>query len=149
MRHTGHRWDLEECSGGQRGGWDKRLGCRLRGGAGEGGRMVPRDLVTSQARFSSPGLAGGLGSGQESFLELRPSRAPGPAQLLTPAGFSTATSSHRTAVGALPPATCHGLRNIRVSDVRQNSGAQPGHNLFVSSVLPFYLLIYFVYLIAV
>lgn len=149
MHHTGHWRDLEECSGGQRGGWDKRLGCGLQGGAGEGGRMVPRDLVTSQARFSSPGLAGGLGSGQESLLELRLSQAPGPAQLLTPAGFSTATSSHRTAVGALPPAPCHGQRNIRVSEVRQNSAAQPGHNLFVSSFLPFYLLIYFVYLITV
>lgn len=131
---------LEECSGGQRGGWDKRLGADFRGeGQGKVGGWSPRDLVTSQARFSSPGLAGGLGSGQESFLELRPNPSTcGPAQLLTPAGFSTATSSHRTAVGALPPATCHGLRNIRVSDVRQNSGAQPGHNLFVSStVLPF------------
>lgn len=81
--------------------------------------------------------------------------AQGPAEHLDLLSFSLLLVSPqplhpiRTAVGALPPATCHGLRNIRVSDVRQNSGAQPGHNLFVSSVLPFYLLIYFVYLIAV
>lgn len=63
-------------------------------------------------------------------------------QLLTLAGFSTATSSHRRAMGPPSPSLRHGQRNIRVSEVGQNSEAQPGHNLFVSSVLPLCLPIY-------
>ena len=53
-------------------GWlGQEAGVWTWGGAGEGRRMVPGDLVTAQARLSSPGLAGDLDPGRESFLELR------------------------------------------------------------------------------
>lgn len=125
MRHKGHRGFGRMLRWAE--GWlGQEAGMQLWGrGSGEGGTQEPADHTSL---LLLPGLAGAW--------------ARGSAQPLAPAGLSPATSSHLTHVCAPSPAPCQGQRNIRGSEFRRSSGAQPGHNLFISSFLPFYLFIY-------